>query len=289
MKDTQQLIDQIFEFQNEQGFWKVLPDSDPYYPQYLHYVPNFRSTLWTLILLADLGCDRHDPRVQRPLKAIQDHFFDPEAGLFSLKEDHFPIPCLNGNMIYLDSYFNGAPDEKSLKALTFFQQYQRFDDGVYEGEKNAYCSNTSCYGKHTCYWGIVKLLKGISFIPVPSRTKEITDLLDRCIRFVLLHKVCYSSHRPDQIMVQKMDLLTFPNMYKGDFLEILWLLKKEGVRSEALNSALKLLRSKQQVDGSWHLEREVRNMYVSIGALNQPNPFITKRANEVLEYYEGRA
>ena len=286
MNNHRTIIDKIFESQNEDGFWSVLSASDKYYPDYLHYVPNFKASLWTLILLADLGCDRDDIRIKKPLKTIQNHFFDPEFGIYSLKEDHFPIPCLNGNMIYLDCYFNRTPSENSLKALEFFYKYQRFDDGFYAIEKNKYCSNTSCYGKHSCYWGIVKLLKGISFMPKNSRTKETADLMDRCIHFVLLHKVCYSSHKLDKIMIQKMDLLTFPNMYKSDFLEILWLLKREGIVSEALKPALTLLESKQQENGYWHLEKMVHNMVVSIGQLNQPNQFITNRANEVLEYYK---
>ena len=286
MNNHRTIIDKIFESQNEDGFWKVLSVSDKYYPDYLHYSPNFKASLWTLLLLADMGCERNDERVRRPLKAIQNHFFDPEFGIYTLKEDHFPIPCLNGNMIYLDCYFNGKPSENSLKALTFFNKYQRFDDGFYEVEKNKYCSNTSCYGKHSCYWGIVKLLKGISFIPEQLRTKEITDLLNRCIQFVLKHKVCYSSHNSEKIMIPKMDLLTFPNMYKSDFLEILWLLKREGIVSEALKPALTLLKSKQQSDGFWLLERMMQNMVVSIGQINQPNPFITNRATEVLEYYK---
>ncbi len=288
MENSNEIIDKIFESQDENGFWKLLPPSDKYYPDYLHYVPNFKATLWTLILLADIGCDSNDERVKRPLKEIKNHFFDPNFGIYTLKGDHFPIPCLNGNMIYLDCYFNGALTKDSLTALAFFYENQRFDDGCYEGAKNKYCSNTSCYGKHSCYWGVVKLLKGISFIPKQSRTKEITDLLDECICFVLLHKVCYSSHKPDSIMIQKMDLLTFPNMYKSDFLEILWLLKREGIMAKELNPALKLLKSKQQDNGYWNLERKVYNMVAEVGKLNQPNWFLTNRANEVLEYYETR-
>lgn len=279
-------MDNIFEAQGDNGFWKMLSESDKYYPDYQHYVPSFKATVWTLILLADLGCDSNEQRVEKPLKEIQNHFFDPNFGIYSLKEDHFPIPCLNGNMIYLDCYFNGMPSQKSLKALSFFSKYQRFDDGSYEAEKNKFCSNTSCYGKHSCYWGIIKLLKGISFIPKQARTEEITELLDRCIRFVLLHKVCYSSHNPDKIMIEKMDLLTFPYMYKSDLLEILWLLKREEVKSDNLKPALYLLKSKQQKNGYWYLEKKVHNMVTSIGELNQPNQFITNRANEVLDYYK---
>lgn len=282
--ESSKIINKIFEARGENGFWKVLPEFHKYYPDYMHYVPNFKATLWTLILLADLCCDRKDARVKQPLEEIKKQFFDPKFGIYTLKEDHFPIPCLNGNLIYLDCYFNGSPSSKSLKALEFFYKYQRFDDGCYVGEKNEFCSNTSCYGKHSCYWGVVKLFKGISFIPKKFRTAKINDLLNRCIQFVLLHKVCFSSHQEGKILIKGMDKLTFPNMYKSDFLEILWLLKRENVKSDKLNPALALLQSKQ-VDGSWHLERKVNNMITSIGAVNRPNEFVSERAKEVLDFY----
>ncbi|MEO1011878.1 MAG: hypothetical protein AAFX53_11270 [Bacteroidota bacterium] len=110
-------------------------------------------------------------------------------------------------------------------------------------------------------------------------------LRDKCIAFILKHKVCYSSHDPSRIMVNKMDLLTFPNFYKGDFLEILWILKREKIKSKELIPAIELLKSKRRDDGTWKLERKMNNMIISIGQLNQPNPFITKRAYDVLEYY----
>lgn len=86
-------------------------------------------------------------------------------------------------------------------------------------------------------------------------------------------------------MVDKMDQLTFPNMYKSDFLEILWLLKREKVKSGKLNKAVNLLTSKRQNNGSWLLERKISNMVVSIGETNLSNPYITKRADEVMNFY----
>ena len=137
--DNQNIIKRIFGAQGEHGFWRMLPESHKYYPDYLHYVPNYRATLWTLILLADLGHDQKDERVRGPLQALQSHFFDPTFGIFTLKQDHFPVPCLNGNMIYLDGFFNDAPGKKTLQAINFFHKYQRFDDGAYVGDKNEFC------------------------------------------------------------------------------------------------------------------------------------------------------
>ena len=285
MNDRQQLIERIFDSRNEEGLWKVIPETHKSYPDYLHYVPNYKASLWTLILLAELRCPANDERIRKPLARVKNHLFDPEYGIYTLKEDHFPIPCLNGNMLYLDCYFNGRPDEKSQSLLNFFCSYQRFDDGQYQEPKNRFCSNTSCYGQHTCYWGVVKLLKGISFIPEELRNEETLKLRQKCIDFVLKHKVCYSSRNPSRVMINKLDLLTFPNFYKGDFLEILWMLKREQVIAPELLPALQLLKSKQNGDGNWELERKMNNMVVPIGKVNEVNPYVTERAKEVVDYY----
>ena len=286
MGKKQEIINRIFELQGSNGCWKMLLESDKYYPNYLHYSPNFKATLWTLILLADMRHENSDIRIKTPLKTIQDHFYDSKHNIYSLKNDFFPIPCLNGNIIYLECYFNGSISINSLKAIDFFCKHQRFDDGKYVTEKNKYCSNTSCYGKHTCYWGVVKLLKGLTFIPKKSRNSSIRKLLDNCIEFVLLHNVCFSSHHENKLIVKNIDKLTFPNMYKSDFLEILWLLKREGIKSENLCPAIDLLKSKRLSSGNWNLEKKINNMVASIGEINQPSQFVTRRAKEVLDYYE---
>ena len=285
MENRQQIIQRVFEARGENDFWKMIGQSDKYYPECLHYVPAYSSTLWTFILLAELRCNASDQRIKAPLKAIQDHFFYPEYGIYCIGKNHFPIPCLNGNMIYLDCHFNGQPGEMSLKALEFFATHQRFDDGTYETAPNKYCSNTSCFGKHTCYWGVTKLLKGLSFIPGTCRTEDTTKLLKKCIDFVLLHKVCFSSRREGKLISQKVDALTFPNMYRSDYLEILWLLKRENINTPDLIPALQLLKSRKNEKGTWNLERQVHNMVVSVGHLDRPNQFITERAQEVIEFY----
>ncbi len=286
MSQHQKIIETIFASQAANGCWKMLDESNRNYPVCLHYSPTFKSTLWTLILLADLEHDPDDKRVQQPLNTIQEHFFDSKHGIFSLGSDHFPIPCLNGNMIYLDAYFNRSLSPKSVSVVNFFSEFQRFDDGAYLEPRNLFCSNTSCFGKHTCYWGVVKLLKGLSFISKEKRTEAAQELLDRCVEFVLLHNVCFSSHSGSKYLSRDIDKLGFPCMYRSNFLEILWLLKRENVSSEKISPAIQLLRSKQQREGNWNLEKKISNMSASVGAENKPNEYITKRVLEVLEFYQ---
>jgi hypothetical protein len=255
-------------------------------PEYRYYSPNFRSTLWTLLLLADIKAPADTPQIQPSIRLISEHFYDPEHGVFRLPGlSHFPIPCLNGNMIYLHHYFETPHSDPLGQSIAFFAAYQRYDDGNFKTpETYPYGSNTSCYGKHTCYWGVTKLLKGISFIPKTQRSNEAQQLIDHCIDFVLQHEVCFSSHQGDKFLQRDIGILTFPNFYKSDFLELLWLLAREGVHDRKMSRALELLRAKMKDGGFWELEKPL-NLIESIGQKDCANAFITERANELLDYY----
>lgn len=279
------ITQKIIKSQDENGCWNVLKKGDKYYPDFNYYAPNYKSTLWTLVLLADIQCDPGIISLKRPLRTIARHFLDRKWKIYSLGKSHFPIPCLNGNMLYLHSYFQPENASAVTGIVDFFAEYQRFDDGEFQTPSSfPYCSNHSCYGNHTCFWGVIKLLKGLSFIPKKKRTANARKLAEKCIDFILLHRVCYGSHDPSRYLRQGIEKMTFPNMYHGDFLEILWLLKREGVKSEAMQQALMLLKSKMKPEAAWEMECRIKNLIIPLGK-NEGNEFITRRAREVMGFY----
>jgi len=281
------ITSKILELQDENGCWNVLDESHKYFPAFNYYAPNYKSTLWTLILLADIQTNSRNARLIKPLSIISDHFLDKHLNIYSLGKSHFPIPCLNGNMLYLHSYFHFERKKITEGIVDFFAEYQRFDDGDFHTPSSfPYCSNRSCYSRHTCYWGVIKLLKGLSFMPESERSEKAKKLIRSCIDFVLLHEVCYSSHNRSDFIHSNIKLLTFPNMYRGDYLEILWLLKREQVKSILINKALDLLKSKIRPNGTWELEHPLRNLIIPIDNRNYGKELITERAREVINYYD---
>jgi hypothetical protein len=283
---VQSITSKILALKDENECWHVLHKKDKYYPVFNYYLPKYKSTLWTLILLADIQSDNNIQSLKKAFQQISSHFLDPSLHIYSLGKTHFPIPCLNGNMLYLHSYFHFENNKTVNSLIDFFAEYQRFDDGDFKTPNSfPYCSNRSCYGKHTCYWGIIKLFKGLSFIPVNRRSSNAKKLIEKCIDFILLHEVCFSSHDNSHYLHTNIKNLTFPNMYQSDFLEILWLLKREEVSSLHINKALTLLKSKEQQDYTWKIERTIKDLIIPIGNKNFGNAFITERAREVLDYY----
>jgi hypothetical protein len=281
-----QTIENILAKQDDSFRWGFDGKQARERPEYLYYSPNFKSTLWTLLLLADIKAPVDIPQIKPSIRLVTDRFFDPEHGVFRLPGmSHFPIPCLNGNMIYLHHYFETSHSETLDATIGFFAAYQRFDDGDCKTpESYPYCSNISCYGKHTCYWGVTKLFKGMSFIPKIQRTKEAQQLIEDCIDFVLHHEVCFRSHKKDRFLHRDIGNLTFPNFYKSDFLEILWLLAREEVHDRKMSRSLELLRSRMKDGGFLKLEKSM-NIIAPIGQKDCSNAFITERATEVLNYY----
>jgi hypothetical protein len=251
-------------------------------PELIYYWPKYKSTFWTLLLLADIKAPTNNWRIDRSTHLVMNHLYDKSHKIFTIGSGHFPIPCLNGNMLYLHFYFKKPYTKKIDQIVEFFNSYQRFDDGDFKTPKSfPYFSNTACYGKHTCYWGIIKLLKGLSFIPATQRTENVRRLIENCIDFVLHHEVCFRSHNKDEFIRPDISYLTFPSL-KDDFLEVLWLLAREGISDKRVARAIELLRSKMKTDGYWELEHSVSNLIVSMGRKGCANAFITERAFEVL-------
>lgn len=285
-KIVDSLTEKIIVQQDENKCWNVLKEGDKYYPEFNYYCPNFKSTLWTLILLADIQCNIQNKNLIKPLKILSNHLFDIDDNIYSIGKSHFPIPCLNGNMLYLHFYFQFESAERTDRIIDFFAENQRFDDGETGPSPSfPYYRNKSCFGTHSCYWGIVKLLKGLSFIPQNKRSEKAQKLLEKCIDFILLHEVCFRSHNKSEYLHKNICKLTFPNMYQSDYLEILWLLKREKVHSAHMDKALMLLKEQMQPDSTWKIERQFKNMVIPLGNKNFGHDFITERAREVIRFY----
>ena len=280
-------IANILARQDDQFRWGFDEQQARERPELLYYWPKYKATLWTLLLLADIKAPIQNPQIDQAFDLVEQQFFDKSNQIFSLgMGGHFPIPCLNGNMLYLHFYLHRPYTGQVDGVVEFFNRYQRFDDGDFKTPKVfPYFSNTACYGKHTCFWGVIKLLKGLSFIPEAQRTQSVQSLIGNCIDFVLQHEVCFSSHNKDEFLRVNIGALTFPSLWWDDFLETLWLLSREKINDKRMARALDLLRSRQKGDGTWQLEHPVPNLIISMGRKSGANAFITERAAEVLDFY----
>ena len=282
------IVPQILSKQRSGGYWGS--------PSDFYVRSKYKGTVWTFILLAELGADGKDERVRKACEFILRNSQHRESGAFSYfgtdeiggRRDAV-IPCLTGNMVYSLLRFGLLEDERIQHAIEWIAKYQRFDDGLAERVKGwPYDRYVSCWGKHSCHMGVIKALKALAEIPVEKRSSDLKNVIDRGVEYVLAHHIYKRSHDLSKVSKPSWLRFGFPKMWQTDVLEILQILTKLGIKDERMQEAIDLVVSKQNDEGKWLLENTFNGRFlVSIERKGKPSKWITLNALEVLRgFYE---
>jgi len=167
------------------------------------YTDKYRGTVWTLLILAELGADGADERVRAACEAILRDAQDPGSGGFSTGRSKKAggglhstvIPCLTGNLTFSLIRFGMLDDPRVQRAIDWITTCQRFDDA--EGDAPTgwpYDKLETCWGRHTCHMGAVKALKALGEIPPERRTPAVQRTIAAGAEFMLRHHVHRRSH-----------------------------------------------------------------------------------------------
>ncbi len=275
----------ILENQLEDGYW-LAPDR--------FYTGKYRSTVWMLIVLAELGANGADPRIEKACAFILDHAQHRASGGFSMRGSEINggqrgevIPCLTGNIVFALIRL-GCRDARLDKAIDWMARYQRFDDGDGEAPEGwPYERYEMCWGRHTCHMGVVKTMKALAVIPEAERSEAVRTCLAKAAEFMLIHHVHLRSHNLQRLSKPGWKKFGFPLMYQTDALEILNLLLDLGYRDPRMAEAVELVASLAGEDGRWVLANSYnKSMDVKIEALGKPSKWITLKALTALSRWD---
>jgi hypothetical protein len=273
------LIPKILARQRERGNWEKPED---------FYMAKYKGTVWQLITLAELGADGRDDRIRKACEFILENSQDAGSGGFSYrtstrKGGGLPsgvIPCLTGNMVWSLIRLGFLGDPRLQGGIDWIVQFQRFDDGVARAPKGGpYDRYVQCWGKHTCHMGVVKALKALEAVPESRRTPEIERTIAQGAEYLLRHHIHKRSRDLSSISKPSWLQLTFPWMWQTDILEILGILTRLGYRDPRLGEAVDILRSKQNAEGSWRLERTFNGRFqTNVERKGEPSKWVTVHA-----------
>ena len=280
------VIPKILEKQKPEGYWGI---SEDFYMR-----SKYKGTVWSYLILAQLGTDGNDERIKNTSEFILQHSQDPISGGFSVvsskKGCGLPgkvIPCLTGNMIWSLIRFGYLNDHRVQKGISWITNYQRFDDGTQNLPKDyPYKSHKACFSKHSCHMGVVKILKALAEIPRNKQTTDVKETIDNAVDYLLLHHIYKRSHNLSKVSKPGWLRLGFPHMYQTDILEILDILTKLGIRDERMQDAVDIVISKQNDSGQWSLENTFNGRFqANIETKGQPSKWITLSALRMLQRY----
>jgi len=277
-------IPDILAKQKPGGFWEKHED--------FYLRTKYKGTVWQLIILAELGADGQDPRIQKAVEFILAISQDRQSGGFSYDgtqknggQHSKVLPCLTGNMAWSMIKFGYLDDPRIQQGIDWIVRHQRYDDGILTPPKGwPYEKLEKCWGRHTCISGVAKALKALAEIPPEKRTREVKLCLEEGSEFLLKHHIYKRSHNLRRVSKPKWLKLAFPTVWDTDVLEILEILIKLGYRDRRMQDALDLIISKQTEEGWWLLEQTYNGRFqVNIEQKGKPSKWITFRALKVIK------
>lgn len=229
-------------------------------PQDFYVRSKYKGTVWSLILLAELGANGKDKRIRRACEFVLKWSQDRESGGFAHRgtarggNPDAVIPCLSGNMVWCMIRFGLLDDPRVQHGIDYIVNNQRFDDGCERPRGGQYDTHLSCWGRHTCHMGVVKTLKALAEIPESRRSAGVKRTIRQGVEYLLRHYIYKRSHDLCRVSKPQWLKLGFPHMWNDDVLEILGILAKLKVRDPRVNEAIALVESKQDSSGRWNLE-----------------------------------
>ncbi len=264
------------------------------------YTPKCFSTVWSLILLSQLGASAAlDERVARACAYLLDRSLT-SRGQFTMKGvPSSTIDCLQGNLCAALLVL-GCNDPRLEQAFEWMARSVTGEGLAPNSEPDAplryyayKCGPLFACGfndKFSCGWGAVKVMLAFGKLPRKRRTPIVERAIQQGVDFLLGVDPATAGYstRAGSKPSRNWWKFGFPVFYVADILQIVEALTALGYGGDPrLANALDLVRQKQDDRGRWALEYDYTGKtWVDFGPKKQPNKWVTLRALRALKEAE---
>ncbi len=272
---------------NETGYW-VEPGPG--------YLPKYRSTVWSIIMLAQLGASAAvDERITRACAYVLDHGLTVSGQFTASGAPSGTADCMQGNLCA--ALIDLGYDDSRLETAFEWMARSVTGEGVAPvGDRQAEiryyagkCGPVFACGSNNklpCAWGVVKVMLALSKWPVERRTPVIERAIQQGVNFLFSSDPATAgyptgySDKPSGNWWK----FGFPVFYVTDLLQNVEALVGLGCGDDPrLTNALTVIREKQDTQGRWILEYDYSGKtWIDWGVKKQPNKWVTYRALRVL-------
>ena len=269
----------ILEAQEPFGAW-IMPGGG--------YSPKYRATVWSLLILAELGADPDEARIRKGCEYHLDHSL-AKNGAFSVYRK--PVPsgafhCLNGNMIFALQRL-GYDEDPRVQTARDWLVHTIVGQKPMTDKASADAAGFGCRinEERPCAWGANKAIRALLNIPTAARSSLVKRALEVGAEFLLSRDPVVADYPYTKRVSSTWFKLGFPLSYWSDILETTSNLVDLGYGEDLrLTNALESIVSKQDEDGRWKLENSLNGkMWVDIETKGKPSKWVTLRALRVLK------
>ena len=234
------------------------------------YTPKFRSTIWHLQVLADLGLTKKDERIENAAEFWFDLHLAKDGGYsgnvvskaLHRSKGHL---CMTGNMARSLIRFGYLKDERVQSAINWLVNEQLPDGGW------------DCFGRPNGTIDGWEAMSALAEIPVNNRSPSVRTAIERGAEFFLKRRLIHEG-RPSRTWVT----LHYPWHYIYDYLVGLDFMTRLGyARDNRIQEAFAMLISARKPNGRWNLNGN--NRYPYLEKAGQPSKMITFLALRALK------
>ncbi len=225
------------------------------------YTPKFRSTIWQLQVLADLGLDRRDDRIANAVEFWFNLHYRARDGGYSpgskFKNGNASHLCTTGNMVRSLIRLGYLDDERVQSAIRWLVDEQLPDGGW------------DCFGRPKGTLDAWEAMSAFAEIPPRRRSSEVREAIEGGAEFFLRRRLLHEGRR-----FNRWYWLRYPWHYFYDVLVGLDFMTALGYgRDPRMKEALDHLGSKRRPDGWWTLNST--NGDLVLEAAGMPSKMIT--------------
>ncbi len=261
------------------------------------YNPKYRSTVWSLILLAQLGATvKEDKRIELACNYLLDHL--AEGGQFTTTTSGAPsgtVDCLQGNLLW--SLMELGHDDPRMDKAYEWMARTVTSEGIEPMENKDAPVRYYAYkigptfacginNKLPCAWGGVKVMLAFSKLPANKQTPLIKRAIKQGVDFFFSidpGTAKYPTRTGDKPS-RNWWKFGFPVFYITDLLQLAEAMVGLGYGNDKrLANTLDIIREKQNEHGQWLMEFDYPGKtWLDFGEKKQPNEWVTLRALRVL-------
>jgi len=261
------------------------------------YLPKYRSTMWSIIFLAQLGADGRDPRIRQGCEHLFGYATAEHGGLSADGRNSGLIHCLQGNLCAALIDLGYLGDERLARALEWLARSITGEGIAPSSEKSApvhYLRSgnsgpgfpCSANNHLPCAWGAVKALLALSKVPAGERTPAIGAAIEAGAAFLFSRDPAAADYPMGYAEKPNSSWFKFgyPLGYVTDVLQSVEVLAALGYGGDPrLANAREMVEGKQDADGRWPMEYSYNSkMWIDLEQKGQPSKWVTLRARRAL-------
>lgn len=206
------------------------------------YQPKFRSTIWQLQVLADLGLGCKDERISNAVEFFLNLHLAKDGGYSPYGRSGLNVPrghlCTTGNMVRSLIRFGYLNDERVQSAIRWLVDKQKPDGGW------------DCFGRRHGTLDAWEAMSAFAEIPPIRRSSALRQAIEAGANFFLRRRLLHEG-KP----FKRWYWLRYPWHYFYDVLVGLdFITALSYGRAQRTKEAFEHLLSKRRVDGCWNLD-----------------------------------